>query len=296
MIKKGKYLVGIIASIAIFSTLNANDEPNLKKIDYSMSFKFVDISKTDVNRVICEDGSVGKVVFSKDKEISIETDKENAFIKLLPVVVRKNGIVVNSEVNDFQRDVFIECNKSIYSLNLIPRDISAQTILLVNTTGNNKNNIEATKFEKANPFEKTVTTIIQDIYKSNTPQGYKKINLKAKTLKFQELEFKPTIKYVGSDYIAYEYSIKANDNIEINEKMFLDFIASNPLALALTDLTIEKNKTARLLVIANATPDPITYDEKIKNYEKSLKELNKKSNKAKKEANQIEPMKDEDMK
>jgi len=269
----------VSALFLIMPILYANKLDNgLKKVEHSLSFKFVNVSKTDVNRVICANGNIGKVIYSKDKEISIEKDKENAFIKLLPVVTRANEAVVESVVNEFNRDIYIECNKKIYSLNLTPKNITAQTILLYDDSLTNEN-IQAKKFEQSNSFEKMVSNIIKSVYKDKEPDGYITKRLKSKTIKFNELELLPTKTYLGNEYIVYEYKITAKTDIELDEKMFVNFVANNPLALSLTDLNLSKGDKARLFVIANNTPDPITIEQKTKKYLKSLKELEAKDKK-----------------
>ena len=264
----------------VASSLSANSiiDNNLKKIEHSLSFKFVDVSKTDVNRIICENGEFGKVVYSKDKEISIQKDGENAFIKLLPVITRSNNVVIDSVINEFNRDVYFECNQKIYSLNLIPKDISAQTILLFDD-GTRKNNIEAKRFEQSSPFEKTVINIIKNVYKEKEPDGYVTKILPPKYIKFNELELLPTKTYTGNDYMIYEYKITALENIELDEKMFINFVANNPLAISLSELNLQKNEEARLFVVSNATPDPITLEEKKQNFFSSLEDLNNKDDK-----------------
>ncbi len=254
----------LISALFLFSSsLYAKSEidANLKRVGHTLSFQFVNVSKTDVNRIVCENGEIGKIVYSKDKEISIQKDGENAFVKLLPVTTRSNGVVVNTLINDFVRDVYIECNKKMYSLNLTPSEISAQTILLFDN-GTKKENPEAKKFEKANSFEKTMLDIIKSVYKDKEPDGYIVKNLNANSIKFDELELLPTKTYSGNDYMVYEYKITAHKDMELEERMFVNFIASNPLALTLTELNLSKGKEARLLVVANATPDPITFEEK----------------------------------
>lgn len=285
MKKNKKLLVSSLFLIA--SSLYSNEiDANLKKIEHSLSFKFVDVSKTDVNRIVCENGEIGKIVYSKDKELTIQKDGENAFVKLSPVTTRSNGIIVDTIVNDFIRDIYIECNKKIYSLNLTPKDISAQTILLFDNN-TKKDNQEAKRFEKSNSFEKTLIDIIKSIYKEKEPDGYISKLLPPKTIKFSELELTPTKTYSGNDYFVYEYRIKALKDLDLDEKMFINFVASNPLALALTQLNIEKNKEARLFVISNASPDPISIEEKTNNYFKSLEELKIDEENIKKETSHV---------
>lgn len=268
----------IISMACATLLLNANADENLKIVDHSIAFKFVDISKSDINRVVCENGEMGKLVYGKDKEISIQKSDSNAFIKLLPVTTKSNGIVVDSIVNDFNRDVYLECDSKIYSLNLTPKDIPAQTVILVDKTKKLEkvDNVKAKEFEKANSFEKTVLDIIKTVYKEQLPDGYTMDYLNQKTIDFDELSMKFTKVYNGNDYAVYEYLITAKQNIEIDERMFIPHIVKNPLALALTDLTIQKGNQSRLLVVANANADSLTLEDKKKNFEQSYSEYSQK--------------------
>ena len=259
-----KFLISALFLLSSSSMLlNANDgnEQNLKKIKYSLSFQFANVSKTDVNRIVCENGEVGKLIYSKDKEISMQKDGSNAFVKLLPVTTRANGTIIDSRVNDFNRDVYIECNNKMFSLNLVPTDITAQTILLT-SDGLSVNNENAGRYEKSNSFEKTVIDIIKNVYKDKEPDGYGVKQIKQASIKFKEIELFPRKVYAGNDYKVYEYKIVALEDVELDEKMFINFIANNPLALSLTDLNLKKGKEARLFVISNALVDPLTLDEK----------------------------------
>lgn len=266
----------LISSILITSTLFATNptvlntaDNNLKTIEQSLSYRFTNISKTDVNRIACNGGEIGKIVYSKDKQISIQKDGENAFVKLLPVVTRANNVVVDTVVQEFIRDVYIECNEKIYSLQLIPKDISAQTILLLDNNAPKKDNVAAKRFEKANSFEKMVIDIIKLAYKGQGPDGYTSTLLEQKTTDFNELTLTPTKKYEGNDFLVFEYKIKALVDIELDEKMFINFIVSNPLALSLTNLNLARGEEARLIVVSNSNPDPLSVDKKILNDSKT---------------------------
>lgn len=266
-----------VASALLTSILFA--ENNLTMVEHSISFKFVDVSKSDTNRVLCENGEFGKIIYSKDKEIKMQKDGANAFIKLSPVITKSNGILVNSTVNDFTRDVYLECDSKMYSLNLVPKDLPAQTIVLMDKSKSEikGENIKAKEFEKANSFEKTMIDIIKSVYKDTPPAGYT-VDYKNEVIqKFDELEFKRNKVYSGNDYNVSEYLITAKNNIEIDEKMFVPYITLNPLALALTDLNLSTGQEARLLVVSNSKGDVVTIDEKKKNFQESLAEFNKKN-------------------
>lgn len=275
----------IFSSVCLAAQLFATE--NLSVVEHSIEFKFVDASKSDTNRIICENGDFGKLIYSKDKELTLQKDGSNAFLKLSPVITKSNGIVINSKVNEFTRDAYLECDSKIYSINFIPKDIPAQTIVLMDKAKDKTKSInpKAKEFEKANDFEKTMIDMIKSTYKEIPPEGYSIEYKNDVVMNFDELELKNTKKYIGSGYVVDEYLITTKMKVEIDEKMFVPYIAKNPLAIALTDLLLDENKQARLLVVSNANPDPITEDVKKKNFYKSLEDYNKKDKEVKEEFN-----------
>ena len=69
--------------------------------------------------------------------------------------------------------------------------------------------------------------------------------------------------------------------------MFITML-SNPLAISLTELMVEKGEKIRLLVVSNADADKLTYHEKLTNFQNSLDELEKKESEKKIADNQVE--------
>ena len=86
------------------------------------NFQFIDISKTDVNRIICENGNIGKIVYSKDKELTIQKDGENAFNEIYSensTKYAKLSQLANSQNPDTQRNIkgsIRELGKSIVAI------------------------------------------------------------------------------------------------------------------------------------------------------------------------------------
>ncbi|MDX9814679.1 MAG: type-F conjugative transfer system secretin TraK [Sulfurimonadaceae bacterium] len=256
--------LSLTASMLLLSALNAKDidteeQVNVKKIDYSLSLRYVDISKTDLNRIVCKDGRIDAVNYSKDKEIAIEQGKSDAFVRLLPVTTTSNGQVINTTVNEFVREVFVECNDKTYSLNLIPKSIPSQTIVLVDSTVKADKRV-ARSYENSTPYEELILGLTKSIYKGIEPDGYETQNLNEPSVEFEELKLTPLRKHIGGEYAVYEYEILPKADIEIEEKMFLKYIAKNPLAISATKLNLKANESQRLIVVANAEPDVMTYD------------------------------------
>lgn len=268
----------IVACFLIAScNLVASD---VKTLEHSINHYTVEISKTDTNRLLCQKGVFGKKIYSEDKEFTVETIDNNAFIKIAPVVTTSNGTVVDTKINNFSRDLYIECNEQMYSLNLIPKDINAQTVVLVDNYNKTKkvNPQEVQKFEKARDYEQTLLELTKMSYKEIAPDGYSLRVVNKVFKEFEELTLVHTKEYMGDRYKVDEFQLVANKDLELNEKMFLSML-SNPLAVSLTELMVEKGDKIRLLVVSNADADKLTYHEKITNFQNSLDDLNKRESK-----------------
>jgi hypothetical protein len=281
MIIKNRFVIAILLMI---STLYGN---NIKTIKDNNGYKYINISKSDTSRIECKSGEIGEIIYSKDKEITVEksiTKPNNAFIKLKQVVGTSNGVVISKTINTFNREIYLECGKKLYSFILVPKDITAQTII-IKSNNHNKQHItmqdvkKAQKFEKAKDYETTLLNLIRSVYKEEIPTGYSVV-LKDKVVEdFQELTLIDYKVYVGSHYSVHEYIINAKKLLSnLEEKTFLDYI-DHPLAIAITKYTIKPYEKARLLVVSNNHKANYTIKSTDKIISNAIKSLNLKRNK-----------------
>ncbi len=269
--------------ILIIMSLLVNAK-SLTVITDNIDYKYIKISKTDTSRIKCTTGIIGEVVFSKDKEISVKKSKKNAFIKLKAVIGRSNGIVISKNINTFNRELYLECNKKMYSFILVPSEIPAQTIVITEPylKINKKEKVDikkATQFENAKDYETVQLDLIRKAYKEEIPSGYALENIDKIIADFQELTLVHFKRYRGSHYDINEYIIKAKKTLSnIEEKAFLDYV-NHPLAMALTKFNLSPKEEARLLVVSNNNAPRYTAQEKKINFSQAILNLEHKKNK-----------------
>jgi hypothetical protein len=262
-----------ITTIFLLGTASAFAS-SVSTVNHSVNHSTIDISKGDTNRLLCSNGDFGKKVYSKDKEFTVEATGNNAFVKLSPVVTTSDGTVVDTKINDFSRDLYIECNNELYSLILVPKDITAQTIVLKDDynkpkENNNKNVVE---YEKSRDYEQTLLNLIEKGYKEIAPDGYEIDVINKSFRNYEEVTITHRKDYIGSKYKVSEFLLKLNQGMELTENMFIADL-QNPLAIALTELVGRKGDEIRLIAVSNIEADKLTYHEKLTNFDKSYKEL-----------------------
>lgn len=274
-----KIILLIFINLISISLANAK---SLTIITNNADYKYIKISKSDTSRIKCTTGKIGEIVYSKDKEMNVKKLKDNAFIKLKPVIGRSNGVVISKSINTFNRELYLECNKKMYSFILVPSEIPAQTIVITDPYKKEKKAKvdikKATKLEEANDFETTLSNLIKKAYKEEVPSGYTLEQVDKVVADFQELTLVHSKIYNGNNYNINVYIIKAKKDLRnIEEKVFLDYV-EHPLAITLTKHNFHKNESARLLVISNNNAPRYTTKEKNTMLSKAIINLEIKKN------------------
>ncbi len=242
----------IISMSLIVVSVFADNLPNQTIVDEVQGYKYIDISKTDINRAYCENGEFTQLIFSSEKEIDIQKNGKNAFIKLIPINKTQGDEILSTTINTFAREAYLTCDNKMFSLILVPKEIPAQTIIL--KTVSDEKRVEKNKeIEVVNDYQTTVSELIKSVYKEITPEGFDLEFIDKPKVQFDELSLIEFKKYVGSTLIVDELIIKANQDVSLNEKMFLPYL-QNPLAISLENHKLTKDSTTRLFVVANANP------------------------------------------
>ena len=140
----------------------------------------------------------------------------------------------------------------MFSLILVPKDMPAQTIIL--KTVKDERRVERNKeIEVVSDYQTTISELIKSVYKEITPEGFDLEFIDKSKVQFDELSLIEFKKYIGSTFIIDEFIIKANQDVSLNEKMFLPYL-QNPLAVSLENHKLTQDSTTRLFVVANANP------------------------------------------
>lgn len=254
----------LITALFICSFLNANEEVtvnNITTVDIVNGYKYLDISKTDANRIYCESGDITEIVYSEEKEINIQKIGQNAIVKLIPINEMQGEEVLSTTINSFTRETYITCDGKMYSLVLVPKDIQAQTIILKTPLTKEQSKRNNKKVEIVNEYQSVITELIKNGYKEENLDDFRTEYVNKRIADYKELSLTEYKKYNGETFNLQEFEIKANDkDINVDEKLFLPFF-KNPIAISLEMFTIKANTTARMFVVTNAMPDSLTTEE-----------------------------------
>lgn len=243
-------------------TVNANAATdNLTTVDTISGYKYIDISKTDANRVYCESGEITEIVYSEEKELTIQKMGQNAIVKLTPINEMQGEEVKSTTINDFTRETYITCNGNMYSLVLVPKDMQAQTIILRTPKGEDIAKKQNKGVVIVNEYQSTLTDLIKRAYKESPMDEFTIEYPNKITQEFKELVMLEYKRYIGDVYNIQEFIVKANnEDISIDEKLFIPFL-NNPIAVALESFKVKAKTSTRLFVISNSLPDSITTEE-----------------------------------
>jgi len=215
-------------------------------IEYSQETQIVEVSKTDINRIVCP-VEITTVIYSKEKDIEVKREGRNLFVKfLVRQITDPNTGHVKNVILDIPRDIYIECAGKIFSFILIPKEIPPTTIVLKADWADLK---KAYDFEKSfSEYERMIVELIKKAYFEIPPDGYK-VRVKNTLVKeFKELSLILSKVYEGATVAVEEYLIIARENIELFEEMFIPYL-KEPLAIAIVKPKLKEGEQTRMLVI-----------------------------------------------
>lgn len=201
---------------------------------------YVKVSLTDVNRIVCP-VNIKSVVYSKEKELQVEISRRNAFVKFL---VRENPDGTK-EISDIPRELYVECGDKVFQLILLPQKIPAVQVVLKLPYAEKE---RAREYERANPYDETMLSLIKSVYFEEPPEGYE-VKLVNKPFKsFVELDMILYRVYEGDLYRVREFILSAKQNIELWEGQFLPYL-DKPLAISIVDPILKAGQSTRLIAV-----------------------------------------------
>ena len=80
--------------------------PNQTIVDEVQGYKYIDISKTDINRAYCENGEFTQLIFQVRKRLIYKKWK-NVFIKLIPINKTQGDEILSTTINTFAREAYL---------------------------------------------------------------------------------------------------------------------------------------------------------------------------------------------
>jgi len=241
------------------------------------AFEIVNISISDLNRLYCPSG-ISYYRYSKEKylKVYLDEDKKNAFIKVIPKIVKKqSGIEERVLYDPTPKDLFIKCGGTIYSLLLKPMKIPPVTIELAGGFPK-KNKSDAFSAEDAyvrsledgrvvrgmdpkkadgvlrntDSYVSAMISLIKLVLRKGDVPGYKVYRFYKPVKEFKQGTLVKVKAFVGPEYTAVLYTFVANKDIvrPMREKDFM-FLSKKPLAISIEDLVLKEGQSTSIVVI-----------------------------------------------
>lgn len=204
------------------------------------------LSNTDVNRVVCANGTISDAFFSEEKGLTLMRKGSNAFIKFK---IKVTGFDAMQHVNK-QAEIYIVCNGAVYTLLAQPQKVPAMTIRLSdNTKQRMQSNID---LMNAMPFEEKIHYLTRAAYKDEIPESFSVTPVSKSLSVFKEIDI-DLIRQIRVDGVGFrlsEYALKAKSTVDLLETEFLRTEFGTDIAAVTIDpLHLEPGQQARLFIV-----------------------------------------------
>ena len=203
----------------------------------------VEMSSTDVNRIVCMHGDVKDIVYSKEKGLSVKVVGSSAFIKF-PVFKKGEELIYS----DKPSEIYISCGSAIYSFIAIPEKVPSVTVHLQDRSGRIKKNVS---LFRGLAFEDRILKLVRYAYTEEYPDAFVVEDLReGPDVEFEGLTLEPRkkVRVDGEGFVLYEYVIVSDYDREVREVDFM-VLAKRPVAIGLESTLLRRGERYRLFVI-----------------------------------------------
>ena len=238
-------LLFVIITLAAPFTTGAEEKPN-DVLVYPEKATAVELSSTDVNRIICPE-QVTDYVFSQEKGMTVSVNGRNLFVKYL--ITLKDG---KNHYNKTPNEIFITTGGHVYSLITYPTQIPSKTVWLAMPKESRlKENIR--KYSSL-PQELKILELVKMTYRGETAQDVvaEKKNKKITVIHGVNVFLNQRVHIEGEGLAIKVFSLEntGDSSVQLNEKLFLaERISQRPLAIAIEKVLLNPNETGRLFVV-----------------------------------------------
>ena len=207
----------------------------------------VDLSATDVNRIICPD-VVTDYVFSQEKGMTVSAKGRNLFVKYLTTVLPSG----KKQFNRTPNELFITSAGQVYSLITHPRRIPSQTVWLAEPRqGKVKSALER---YAGLPEELRVVELVRMAFRGEVDENAVVLHREEWVGVMPGLtgrlnrEFR--IEGLGLTVKVYTLKNTSGRPMQLTERIFLtSVISKQPRAIALEKVFLDKDGSGRLFVV-----------------------------------------------
>ena len=211
----------------------------------------VNLSNTDVNRIICP-SAVTHLAFSEEKGMNVERSGDNLFVKFSYKSDGSRTVYATAP-----NELFIVTDTDVYNLIIYPSKIPSQTVWLEASRTSRAR--EALDRYAGMPEEAKMIDLIMMARKGTVTEStlVKKSNTEVMSLYDKPAQGAPGVKQMRIEGQGLNVKIFNVHNgldmpIQLHEKQFLKpAISSHPRSVALDALYLEPDETGRLFVVEN---------------------------------------------
>ena len=211
----------------------------------------IELSNKDINRLVCTNGLINDVYYSKEKGLVVTTDKESAYIKYL---IQDNGTTKKHVTQ--RTEFFVICGGETYTLLANPKsNLSSQTYRLGNPYKSKvKNN---NRVFKGVPDEEKAIEITKRLYRNDvldlTPiknETYEK-SWHTNVIPNAEITLHRAFRLDGHGMTIKEYRVRSlNDPLLLQEIQFLNtFFGSHIFSVTVIPQKIQKDQISQVFIV-----------------------------------------------
>jgi len=214
------------------------------------------LSSVDVNRLICAEGPVKDVVFSKEKGLVVKIHGSNAFLKFRIARDPDTGELKFASV---PTDIYVVCgDDSVYTLIALPKKIPAQTVHLASRKRKIK---EVLSLFEGLPFEQKVLKLLKWTVTDEIPEALDVSMPREKVGVFREinLELRRVVTAPGEGLRVKEFLARAASGkaLEVDERTFLvPELSKRPVAIAVERFRLSPTVPVRVFVVEQVEEEP----------------------------------------
>jgi len=207
----------------------------------------VELSATDVNRIICPD-VVTDYVFSQEKGMTVTSKGRNLFVKYLTTVLPSG----KKEFNRTPNEIFITSAGQVYSLITHPRQIPSQTVWLAEPR---QRKVESALERYAGlPEELTVVELLRMAFRGevddNAVVRRREQWVGVMTGLTGRLNQELRVEGLGLTVKVFTLTNTSGRPMQLTERLFLtSLISKRPRAIALEKVFLDEGGSGRLFVV-----------------------------------------------
>ncbi len=249
-----------IASHRPFTPLKAEKIASIPVEVHPEKTVWVELSNSDLNRVVCSNGEITDVLFSQEKGIRVKTAGSDAYIKFM----MQTGTTPDDrpETVSVPAEFYLVCAGETFSFIGKPEPVPSRTIYLVSERAG----IEEGKDSfQSDPFDQAVTRIIRTIFLDVLPpswnlqraSGFRRLVVPTSrgTLDLQEIGGWH-IPGIGVTARLFQVQEIEKREMQVMEKdLLFPEITTNPMAISLEDNLLSPSMPVTRAVILERLVD-----------------------------------------